>query len=163
MWGEQTVIEKAWTITTSTFFCLKNLIMKRIIPLILIIWTLIPALSFAEKWDVEINFNPTTCQVVRYTCDKNENEEKRYGWSYYSDERGCGCTQLLSNTEISTIQSKSNSLIVAIDVVFPEPEQRTKLLKRIKIHLKKNYSGNERNSLLSDIILSKLTEAYWEF
>ena len=137
--------------------------MKKIIPFILILWTLIPTLSFAEKWDIEINFNPTTCQVVRYTCDKNENEEKRYGWSYYSDERGCGCSQLLSDAEISTIQSKSNSLIVAIDVVFPEPEQKTKLLKRIRSHLKKNYSGNERVRLFSEIILESLTEAYWAF
>ena len=137
--------------------------MKKIIPFILILCTLIPTLSFAEKWDVEIHFNPTTCQVVRYTCDTDENEEKRYGWSYYTDEKGCGCTQLLSDADISIIQWKSNSLIVAIDVVFPEPEPRTKLLKRIKSHLKNNYSTNERNRLLSDIILSKLTEAYWVF
>ena len=137
--------------------------MKKIFFVILMVSILIPQLSFAEKWDIEINFNPTMCQVVRYTCDTDKNEVKRYGWSYHSDERGCGCTQTLSDKEISTIQWKSQSLIVAIDIVFPEVEQRTKLLKRIKAHLETNYSKTIKNRLLSEIILDNLYKTYWDF
>jgi len=68
--------------------------------------------------------------------------------------------QILKDTEISTLVSKTDSLIVAIDVVFPEEESRIKLLKRIKSHLNTNYSSTTKNRLLSAIILRKLSETY---
>ncbi len=145
------------------FFLFKNTYMKKLFLLILILSLLIPQLSFAEKWDTEIHFNQTTCQVVRYSCDTDDVWEKRYGWTYYADDTGCWCEQILSNKEISTLESKSESLIVAIDVVFPEVESRNKLLKRIKSYLAQKRSNTIKARLLSDIILDKLYNAYWDF
>ena len=137
--------------------------MKKIYTLLIIVLLSIPSFSLAEKWDTEILFDSEMCQRVKYTCDTTPESENRYGWWYYTDSTGCGCMQILKDTEISTLVSKTDSLIVAIDVVFPEEESRIKLLKRIKSHLNTNYSSTTKNRLLSAIILRKLSETYWDF
>ncbi len=128
--------------------------MKKILVAIIISLSIITT-SSAETWDIQYVAKWNDCHKIKYSCS--------IWWSFYGDNIGCGCQQILLDSQMQKADILIKNLVSKIHTLYPNRQNQQRVLTEVKMQIKNKVYENKKNEkiqVLGWYLLRKIYEMH---
>lgn len=111
--------------------------MKKLV-LLLCMFLLFSPTAWAKQWDIGYVAKWDRCHMIKYRCDI---------WSdFYSDNIGCGCIQILSDSQMQKADEIIEKLVSKVHDLHQEKADQEVVLEKIQTRIEDKMFENKENS-----------------